>query len=537
MSAEMFNVSLFEANPEKKQILTKDEVCQFCKHYNQHSLELESFLEQHDFEKWACVGIDIDAVYYAQQNDGRMDCSSPEFLGIMLTSLHDERYEAALMKYLKQFPVDGNLRFGLNDAIYEEGTYKVITPAKDFNRVADCPLWVVKVDAYAPYRLSGIVLIPTDFWNEDVLTYESAGYGYTIKERNWYNWDSAIPYRMNRVGAWSPNFLETQKSVLPTSGEPYQYDAEKDRFFKMPSYYGSNQAIEYYDLNNGGVLGKVEGLNPVGLYLKEDTYHIYTKKGLIKTNKSFEKLEKLDSKTGLMGNTVLQEYAAKGWSVILTNKGIDIQSPKAQKQDKLSAFKIKAGDANPRRLLIHAIDEHHLVLMNDKFMVVDADLNLMTHSLKKSLKKELTPWLGKDFMGVAYTNVGINIPNRAPFLFLNNLVISLNEKQEPIVMNKELYALTGEFNFYSAVLDEVLDGVWLLAGLERLVFLKHNLKEAFVFNTEGEGSVGAGKYPSPWLHLDKEGNLRYALNHKGNVRKIERKELVKKLKTATPYQS
>lgn len=530
----MFNVSLFEAHPEKKTVLSKAEVRQFCKHYNQHSAELESFLEQFDFEQWACIGVDIDAPYYRHTKDGRMDCSPTEFLGILITSLHEDKYEIALKKYLKQFPVDGILRFKLNDAIYEEETYKVITLAKEFNRVADCPLWVVEVNDYAPYHLSGIVLIPIDFWNEEALGYESAGYGYTIKERNWYNWNSAIPYRMNRVGSWSPNFLEATKSVLPVHS--YLYDREKNRLFKRPSSYGA-KLIEYYDLANNNSLEIVENLDAIGLHIKEGVYHVYTKKGLIKTNKAFEKLEKLDSKTGLMGNTVLQEYAAKGWSVILTNKGIDIQSPKAQKQDKLSAFKIKAGDADSKRLLIHAVDEHHLVLMNDKFMLVDADMNLKVHSLKKSFKKDLEPWLGKDFIGVAYTNVGIDIPNHAPFLFLNNLVISLNEKQEPILMNSKLYALTGEFNFYSAVLDEDLGGFWLLAGLERLVFLESDLKKAFVFNLDGNGSVGAGTYPFPWLNLDKEGNLRYALNHEGCVHKINRKELVEKLKSAIPYQS
>ncbi|WP_052597802.1 hypothetical protein [Aureispira sp. CCB-QB1] len=541
MSAEMYNVSLYEAHSSKKTILTKKEVWELCQHYNQHNEELERFLEQFDFDEWACVGIDIDAVYYEHTKDGKMDCSAAEFLGIMLTSLHDDKFEMAFKRYQKsQNPDEFSFRnipsFELSKDIYDEtsDTYKVIARANSFNVIEGCPLWVVRVDSFSDYRLAGVVLIPTKFWDSNALMYESAGYGYTIKDRNWYRWESAIPYRMNRVGKWSPNFLESMSTLLPTQGEPYQYDAAEERFFKMPSHYGKKQPIEYYDLKSGA-WEQVEGFDPVGMSVQDGLYHIYTKKGLIKTNKNFEKLEKLDSKTGLMGNTVLQEYTGKGWSVVLTSKGIDIQSFKTQKKDKLSAFKIKAGDARGKRLLIYAIDKEHLVLLNDKLMLVDADLNLTVHSLKKSFKKELEPLLGKSFIGVPYVNGGIDVPNRAPFFFLNNLVISLDEKMNPIVMNSTLEKLTGEFNFYGAVPDSELEGMWMLAGLERLVFLKNNLKEAFVFNTAPRGSVGGGKYPFPWIHLDQGGNLRYALSYHEKVRIITRDELRRQLKTATAY--
>lgn len=541
MSAEMYNVSLFEAHPNKKKILNRDEVRQFCQHYNQHSIELDQFLEQFDFNEWVCTGVNIYAPYYEHTKEGKMDCNPAEFLGIMLTSLYEDKFEMRLKKYQKSqnptgFSFRNIPRFKLSENVYDEMSenFKIISKAKSFNVVEDCPLWVVNVDGFSDYYLSGVVLVPTYFWDQNTLMHESAGYPYTITNRKWYDWDKCIAYRMNRVGKWSPNFLEATISRLKVLGMPYLYDTEKNRLFKMPSSHGKKQAIEYYDLEDGESLKKVDGFDPVGLCIKEDVYHIYTKKGLIKTNKDFEKLEKLDSKTGLMGNTVLQEYKSEGWSLILTNKGIDIQSFKAQKQDKLSAFKVKASDAGSDRLLIHAIDENYLVLLNDKLMVIDADLSMTVHSIKKSFKKELTPWLGKSPIGIAYTNIGINLQGGKPLLFLNNLVISLDENQQPLLMNTKLEALTGEFNFYSAVRDKELGGLWLLAGLERIVFVKDNLEEAFVFNTS-EGSIGPGKYSHPWLHLDKDGTLRYALNLAGNVYQITRRELTDKLQTAMSY--
>lgn len=87
--------------------------------------------------------------------------------------------------------------------------------------------------------------------------------------------------------------------------------------------------------------------------------------------------------------------------VLITSRGIDIRSPKAQKSNKLSTFKIKAMDVGTHRFSIHAIDADHLVFLNDKWIVVDADLNITVHSLKRSLRKTLEPILGKDFLGVA----------------------------------------------------------------------------------------------------------------------------------------
>lgn len=520
MSTQIFSLYPFDPPTSAKGTLTKDDVRTLCSHYNQHSQELEDFLIRYDFETWACIGIDIHADYYQNTGDGQMDCSAAEFLGILLTSLGDEQYEQALRDYLKQYPVDGILSFPLNED-------------NDFDRI-QAPIWVLHVPTYAPYELSGVVILPQAFWNANALMSDSAGYGYTVDDRYWYSWDRARSYRLARAGAWSPNFLTTESTPLE-GHRRYLYDASHHRFVCVPSKYSSNERIAYYDFNDAATPLISHDFKALGASIQGDHYHIYTKKGLFKTDAAFQILETQNSKTGLMGNQVLQEYHNKGWSVMLTNKGIDIQSPSAQKQDKLSAFKIKAGDAEPRRLAIHALDKQHLLFVSDKLIIVDQELNLTTHSLKKAFKATLKPWLGKETIGVAYLNGVIDIPGRMPFIFLNNLLISLSEDLQPQVLNPLLYKLTGEFEFYGGIADAELGGVWLLAGLERLVFVDYALSKAKVFNTHPTGSKGGGRYPAPIFLQDKDGHLYFSLNKASSVRCVRRAEQLQQLKQAIPY--
>lgn len=534
MSSQIYEIELFQGHPHKKEILSKEEVIDFCKHYNQHTSELYDFLELHKFEKWACVGISIDATYDRHTKDGRVDCSPTEFLGIMITSMMNDKYQQAINNYIKHKPVDGMHRFQLNEGIYDHELRKEIRKPREFDVVDGCPLWVVQVNEYATYDLSGVVLIPSEFWNANDLNRESAGYGYAVVDKydHWYNRGFGINFRMLRIGGWSPNFLESIKSDLP---KYYNlYDSELNRLFSYPSSYSK---LSYFDLHTE-TLQEIDNFGSEGLYIAEGSYHFYTKKCLIKTDKKFRELGRLDSKTGLIGNQVLQEYVGENWSVILTNKGIEITSHKAHKRDKLSAFKIKAGAAAVRHLLIYALDENYLIFLNDKLTVIDADLNFRIHSIKRKFNKPKLPNLGKTSIEIGAPNGLVELKGSKPFLFSGNVVISFDAHNEPISMNQKLYELTGELCFYCGVVDQSLGGIWLLAGLGRLVFIDEEFKNAFVFNMVAEGSFGSGRYhgsSQPFLHMDKAGNLRFSLHQHNSVQKVAREELVNKLKIAVPF--
>lgn len=545
MSTQIFNVFAFETPAPQKKHLTCAEVRDFCRHYNQHTPELDAFLERFGVDEWVCVGVDIEDVYSKSQRNGRMDCNPAELLGILITSQHNDSVEINLRQLLKdtsvQFAVDGNVRFKPNETVYvdaEAGNYEVVAKRRVFNRIDDCPLWVVHVQDYSTYELSAIVLLPSQLWDEDSLYSESAGYGYSIQDRQWYDWDKADAYRAARFGGYSPNFLPKTYTELNVPYECFLLDNTTDRLFRQPTkqaptlqYHATKDNLRLVDdLPSFATINKKK---PTGIYQKEGNYYISTKKGVLVTDTNFEQLEEVQDADRLKGD-FLQHYQGKGWEVLITSRGIDIRSPKTQKRDKLSAFKIKAMDAGTNRLSIHAIDADHLVFLNDKWIVVDADLNITVHSIKRSLRKTLAPILGKDFLGAAYPSNSLDVKDRKPWMILNHLVLSCDDNYAPTVMNPFLYEKTGEFCFYGAVADPKRQGIWLLAGLERLIFMDEQLEQAFVFNTSPSGSLGGGKYPSPWLHLDRSGNLWVALSD-APIFKISQKDIDQQLKTATPH--
>ena len=546
MSTQTFEVNVFEPQPNGQAVLSPTAVRQLCRSYNQHTSELDDFLTQFDVQEWVCLEVDIEDVYSKASRSGRMDCNPAELLGILLTSQHSDDLQQQFRSLVKgstvSFSIDGNVRFQRNTTVYsDDGKYTVLEKAKIFNAIKDCPLWVLRVDHYSAYRLKAVVLLPKVLWQAEQLHSDSAGYAYTVADREWYRYEKANAYRAVRFGHPSSNFLTPIPTTLSVPYDSFWVDAATDRLFLMPNkhrpsltFYSPQDQLTATTGEASEALAAINRQKPLGIYREGDHYLIPTKKKMLVTNDQFEELEERVDPDPLKGD-FLQYYKDKGWTVLLTKRGIDIQSHKTQRRDKLSAFKIKATEGGLKRLTLQALDEDHLVILNGKWIVVDADLNIQVHSLSKTLKKSLAPILGKDFLKTTYPYQSLELPDRAPWLICNHLVLSADAEMAPIALNAWLQEKTGEFCFYGAIADAPRSGIWLLAGLGRLVFMDAALEQAFVFNTDPVGSLGTGEFSSPWLQLDQAGNLWFALNSELPICKIDHQEIDQQLQQAQPY--
>jgi|GEM_PF-4195077 len=523
MATQIFELGIYQ--PGEKDILTKEEALAFCANFNQKGGEVNDFFATHDFDRWRCVGMDVYDQYSSNNDpDAFFDCSPPSLLGILITSMNSDAPEQALRKYSRP---DTDIRFP-----YREDW------DLQLNHFPTCPLWICQIKSWSQYAINAVVLIPDIFWGEDGPDYDSYGYPYTVKYPGrhdmWYWGDYDQKYYNQRMGAYSPNVLDTDGRAIQRNSESLYYDPEQHRFFLI-GWYGKGG--RYIDLKGDLEAKEIELDELKGMHIKEDVYRMYTKKGVIVTDKNFNQLEKLTSKNGLpKGNLGRQEFEDEGWQVMVTQSGIRIQSPSDEIITKLSDFKLNTSSSEDRHSMMTIDKKGRLVIVAGQVVLVDSELNKTLVPLKKPFKKTLEPVLGKYFIykDSNYAHGVLEWPDGEQWFFHNAFVFRLKENDEPELLNERLRELCGEFIFRGSVYDSNNKGAWLLAGMGRLAFVPDAKDKAYLFNIAGDSPATFAE--TPYLGWDKDGNLWVNQGDKGTIRCITKQELASKLKTALPHQ-
>lgn len=523
MATQIFELGIYQA--ADKDVLSKEEAIAYCAGYGQQGNEIKDFFATHDFDKWRCVQMDVYDQYSANNDpDGHLDCSPPALLGILLTSMDTEEPEQALRKYSKP-------GIDINYPYQDDGDVQL-------NLFPTCPLWICGIKNWEKYSLNAVVLLPEAFWHENGPSTDSYGYPYTVKypgsRNHWYWGGRDKTFYHQRMGAFSANVLETDGRAIPRNFDMSHYDPTHHRMFMAPIYGGE---IKYYDLKGDLDPQTVDIADVRGMAIKDDVYRFYSKKAVVITDKEFGNQQKMTSKTGLpKGNQGMQEFAADGWDVMVTQNGIGIKSPTAETVTKLSDFKLNTQSSAAFHSMMTVDAQKRLVIVGGQVVLVNPDLSIQNIPLKKAFKKALKPVLG-DYFVYKDSNTAHGVLTWSPdqqWFFLNSFVFTLNEKDEPVLLNERLQALCGEFIYRGAVYDASLDGAWLLAGMERLVFLPRSMDKAYLFNVAVDSP--STEVDHPYLGFDKDENLWFGQAQQGKIRCIARTELEAKLKTASPFQ-
>lgn len=527
MATQIFELGTNLPKGAPKDVLTQKEALAFCAGFGQTHAELDAFMARHNFDQWRCVEVDIYDQYSAGNDpDGHLDCSPSSILGILITSMSDEAPERKLRKYSPQ---------GIDIKFKYDNAYEVF-----LDHFPGCPLWVCQIKSWSKYSLNAVVLLPEEFWDENGPDYDSYGYPYTVEYpssyNHWYWGGRDKDYHKLRMGAFSSNTLETDGRAIPYASHDPHYDPTQHRILLTPDY--AQDEVTYYDLAPELVPQKIEVKACSGMAVKEDVYRFYTKKAVVITDKSFVEQGKMTSKTGLpKGNKGMQEFEADGWNVMVTQSGIGIQSPESEVVSKLSTYKLNTYSSKPGHSMMTVDHHNRLLIVGAQVALVKPDLSLSSISLKKAFKKEIQPILGEYFISKDSNSAQgvLRWSKEKQWFFLNAMVFSLNESDEPVLLNQHLKELCGEFVFNGGIYDSELKGAWLLARLGRLVFLPETQDKAYLFNVSDQKRDRPTS--SSYLNFDRDHNLWFGTQESGMLHCIQRAQLKAKLKTAIPFGS
>ncbi|MDR6919804.1 hypothetical protein [Chryseobacterium sp. 2987] len=518
MATQTFNLQWNDI-PAGKPILSKSEIIDYCRHFGQATQELQDFLTRFDFDEWICMELFVDYVYGKTDKKGQVGSDAVQYLSLIATTFFSDEGELALQKYLG---------FGKNGFDYpREGDVSFVT-------FEDCPLWMVQITGKKKQYSSGIFFMPAVFWKDANMTGESYAYEkYTVKYSKWYRdpfGKSRLQneYWLNRIGGYSPNFIDRESgAVIDFEKHHVYFDKWEGRLLFLDN---KNQAIVYYRLSEPQKRIELKEIAPVTydsfIITTQGAYAVYLENQLLITDKSFEKINEAPTK-------IVNYFEDDYWKVILDNKGVLMTKKQSneEKRFRYSELKISAYSNNPKWLSIGVNSNQSVIFFGLNLSIVDSSFNVTNIDLGKVFKKEIPLYLNSIMQNKAMT---ILSPDRQ-LLFSGNGVFELGKDEVPKIIQNKLTAITGEGVFYNAVKDDALQGIWFIAGNDRLVFTDGHFEIGYVFNfSEQISDPRFNMYRHCNMFLDHEQNLWYSLLN-GKLHKINRKELETRLKKAIPY--
>lgn len=517
----MYNLSWNDA-PAGKPILSKSEIIDYSKHFGQATQELLDFLERFNFDEWICMELFVDYIYGKIDKKGEVGSDAVAYLGIITTTFFTDEGEIALDKYI-----------GKDKFPYPEDR-------PSFQTFDDCPLWVIQVIEKQKQDVGCLFFMPAIFWKDAQMRDDSYGYekyGVWDKYNKWYRepfgkspWQNL--YWRKRLGKYSPNFIERDTSSAIEFGIMLpQFDQWTNRVLFYE--YQNPATVYYHDLADSQTRHEVQGYLTDAyngfIHPTPDGYEFNEKGSLIVTDKHFDKISKTKTK-------IVNSFEDDYWNVVLDTKGIVMTKKETgeEKRFKYSEFNMtnSASSNNPSGFWIRSNANHSVVFLHHRnIIVVDSDFNLTLHPLDKLFKKEIPLYFNHNSIKEA----SIGLSGDRQILLTSNGVFAIGPDEKPVYLNPKLTAITGEAIFYSAVKDDVLSGIWFIAGNDRLVFTDENFEKGYVFNfTEQIANPHRNELHYCKMLLDEGQNLWYSL-YRGKMYKINRKELEAKLKTAIPY--
>lgn len=519
MSTQTFDLQWNDI-PAGKSILSKSEIITYCSHFGQATHELDDFLNRFDFEEWICMELFVDYVYGKIDKKGEVGSDAVKYLSLIATTFLSEEGELALQNYL------GYDTIGF-DYPQEDATFVTFD---------DCPLWMIQITENKKQYSSGIFFMPAVFWKGSIMTEESYGYGkYIVKHKygQWYS-DSfgknqlQNQYWRNRIGSYSPNFINREAGIaIDFKDCPLYFDGWENRiiFFNH-----EKKSIIYYNLLEPEKWIELKHITPItyGTFIvtTPDTYVIYLKDRLITTDKNFVQITETATQTF---NYFEDDY----WKIILDNKGILMTKKQLdeEKRFKYNELKISRSLNGPAFISICVNGNQSVIFYDSSLSIVDSSFTVTNITLDKVFKKQIPLYLN----GMAqHTNVTLLSPDRQ-LIFTSYGVFELGKDKVPIMIQNKLTAITGEVLFYNALKDDDFQGIWFVAGNDRLIFTDEHFTKGYIFNfSEQIFSPKFNEYRVCNLLFDNEQNLWYSLVD-GKLYKISRKELGSKLKTAVPY--
>jgi hypothetical protein len=260
-----------------------------------------------------------------------------------------------------------------------------------------------------------------------------------------------------------------------------------------------------------------------------DGYRFYTETKLLVTDADFNVISESASK-------VVNCYEDDLWKVVLDNKGVLMTKKESgdEKRFKYSELKLttSAFSNNPDSLTIYVNANRSVIFFEKQLSIVDTSFTVTNLNLDSLFKKEIAPYYYDN--GQKRQLVALSAERQ--LLLTHNGVFELGSDEKPKLINQKLKEITGEVLFYSAIKDDALNGIWFVAGIDRLVFTDVNFEKGYVFNfTEQDISDEyINSYRWSQLFWDQDGDLWYSLFGQ-TLKKIARKELESKLKTAIAF--
>lgn len=523
MATQIYEVE-WDDTPAGKPILSKSEIIDYVRHFGQDTKELHEFLSRFDFDEWVCMELFVDYIYGRVDKSGEVGSDAVEYLNIVSGTFFTEEAELALHNYV-----------GFDKKGFEYN-YDGSPPFAPF---PDCPLWIVQVTKQEKYESSAIFFMPAIWWKDARMTSESYAYSHFTVNSKWNQWyndpfgknQHQNMYWRNRIGSYSPNFIARENgSTIPFNSYKIHFDSFRNRVFLEES---RSEELCYYDLSDF----KTE-LRPQN-FLKDsangfiessaDGYRFYTGKKLLITDANFNVISESASK-------IVNIFEDDFWKVVLDNKGVLMTKKESgdEKRFKYSELKLTTSEYsnNPDSLKIFVNANRSVIFFGSRLSIVDVSFQITNIKLDSLFKKEIAPY----YYGNGQKNELVALSAERQLLLTENGVFELGKDETPKIINEKLKEITGEALFYNAVKDDALNGIWFIAGIDRLVFTDENFEKGYVFNFTEQDLSDEYLNTYRWSNLffDQDGNLWYSL-FGPILYKISRAELENKLKTAIAF--
>ncbi|THF50413.1 hypothetical protein E6C50_09290 [Flavobacterium supellecticarium] len=512
--------------PAGKFRLSTPEIVDYVRHFGQDTKELHEFLTRFDFEEWVCMELFVDYVYGRVDKSGEVGSDAVQYLSIVSGTFFTEEAELALHNYV-----------GFNKNKFEYN----YTGSPPFAPFPDCPLWIIQITSQKKQASSAIFFMPAIWWKDANMTSESyADSHFTVDWRGnkWYNGSfdknqDRCTYWRNRIGSYAPNFIARESgAIIPFVYRDIHLDTFRNRVFIPDS---RSEEMRYYDLSDFKTEHKTQNFlknSELGfIESSAEGYRFYTDTKLLITDADFNMISESASK-------IVNSYEDDFWKVVLDNKGVWMTKKESaeEKRFKYSELKLTTSiySNNPNSLTIYVNANRSVIFFGTQNLlsIVDTTFTVTNMSLDRLFKKEIAPYY--------YNNRQVRkffaLSAERQLLLTDTGVFELGSDEKPKLISQKLKEITGEVLFYSAVKDDALNGIWFVAGMDRLVFTDVNFEKGYVFNfTEQDLSdEHVNSYRWSQLFWDQDGDLWYSLFGQ-TLKKIARKELESKLKTAIAF--
>jgi len=523
MATQIYELD-WDDTPAGKFRLSKPEIVAYVRHFGQDTNELHEFLTRFDFEEWVCMELFVDYIYGKSTKSGEVGSDAVQYLNIVSGTFFTEEAELALHNYIGY----NNNRFEYN--------YDGSPPFATF---PDCPLWVIQITSQEKQASSAIFFMPAIWWKEANMTSESYADSHFTVNSQWNQWyndpfgknQHQNRYWRNRIGSYSPNFIARESgSTILFNNYKIHFDAFRNRLLIQESQL---EAMSYYNLSDFKTEHKTQNFlkDSANGFIESsaDGYRFYTETKLLVTDADFNVISESASK-------VVNVYEDDFWKVVLDNKGVLMTKKESgdEKRFKYSELKLttSAFSNNPDSLTIYVNANRSVIFFEKQLSIVDTSFTVTNLNLDSLFKKEIAPYYYDN--GQKRQLVALSAERQ--LLLTNNGVFELGSDEKPKLINQKLKEITGEVLFYSAVKDDALNGIWFVAGIDRLVFTDVNFEKGYVFNFTEQDLTDKYFNDYRWseLLLDRDGNLWYSL-FGPELKKIARKELESKVKTAVAY--